>query len=135
MAAAAAPRTRTPPPAPDSAAQRRPLGDLTASERAPGWGLRHPRMGKTLPRIRRHLSSAMLQTPVAQHDRNSAGGRRRRSHAGEWGTVQGQRSRGGGGGIAMRPPPASLLRCGDSYGGGTGVTSETMGDKQTTIKS
>ncbi len=41
----------------------------------------------------------------------------------------------GGGGIVMRPPPASLSRCGDSCGGGTGVTSETMDDKQTTIKS
>jgi hypothetical protein len=39
------------------------------------------------------------------------------------------------GGIAMCPPPPSSLRCGDSYGGGVGVTSEMMDDKQTTIKS
>jgi hypothetical protein len=35
----------------------------------------------------------------------------------------------------MRSPPASSLRCGDSLGGGEGVTSETIDDKQTTIKS
>jgi hypothetical protein len=42
---------------------------------------------------------------------------------------------GGRGGVAMRPPSASLFPCGNSCGGGAGVTSETMEDKQTTIKS
>jgi hypothetical protein len=43
--------------------------------------------------------------------------------------------RAGGGCIAMWPPPASLSWCGDSCGGGVGVTLETMDDKQMTIKS
>jgi hypothetical protein len=53
------------------------------------------------------------------------------------------RSRGGGKDGALVgvgrhcdvPPPASSSRCSDSCRGGMGVTSETMEDKQTTIKS
>ncbi len=39
------------------------------------------------------------------------------------------------GGVAMRPPPASSLWCGNSCRGGTGVTLEMMDDNQKTIKS
>jgi hypothetical protein len=60
---------------------------------------------------------------------------------GEGGATLGGRGGGGGGGpaggggIAMSHPPTSLSWCGDSCKGGAGVSSETMDDKQTTIKS
>jgi hypothetical protein len=139
-----APQTRAPAPAPNSAARRRPLGDPTAwwaarsraapasmppdgDDGAPGWG-----------RLRR-ASGSIDHRPCSRPPRLSmngivqGGGEGGATPGGGGGCGGGGRA--GGGGVAMQPPPASSSRCGNSCGGGAGVTLETMDDKQTTIKS
>jgi hypothetical protein len=138
------PRCKTPVPSPESAAWHRPPSNPTArwatrsqaapasapldgDDGAPGWGRLCPASGGI-----NHWPCSRL--PWLSMPGIAWGG-------GEGGASPGGRGGGEDGslaGVGRRcdvPPPKSSLQCGDSCGGGAGVTLETMDDKQTTIKS
>jgi hypothetical protein len=107
--------------------------------------VRH-RTGTTAPRIQRRQSSTGRPCrPVRPYSRlprcsttgrarggggGGAGRRRRCGGGGARGRGWGRQSRKKGEGLRCCPPPASLSRCGDSLGGGTGVSSKMTDDKR-----
>ncbi len=127
--------------APNSTARHRPPSDTTAR-----WAARSrvalasaplagddgaPGRGRLCP-----ASGSVDHWPCSRPPwLSTTGGGEGGAMPGGRGRLQGWLSRGGGEALRCAPTPASSLRCGDSCGGGVGVTSETMDDKQTTIKS
>ncbi len=70
---------------------------------------------------------------MAQHDRKIVGGEEKGEPYRGAGEGAGAAAAGGGGGVAMCPHLVFLSRCGDSCGGGMGVSSETTDNEQMTI--
>ncbi len=135
MAAAAAPQNPRPRPRPRLSCPVPPPSrpHRTSGRKIPGGaGERAPGRGRLCP-----ASSGIDHRPCSRPPWFSTTGTTR--GGGEGGATPGIGGSGGGGGggggVAMRPPSASSSPCGDSCGGGAGVTSETMDNKQTTIKS
>jgi hypothetical protein len=138
-------KTRAPAPAPNSADQRCPFGDSTAwwaarSRVAPGCAPPDGDDGAPGRGRLRPVSGGVDHRPCSRPPQLSTpgtiwGGKEKEEQ--HWGAGEGAgvAATQGGGGVAMRPPPASSSRCGDSCGGGTGVSLEATEDKQTTIKS
>ncbi len=137
-------KTCAPAPVPNSTAWRQPPGDpnarwaarsRAAPASAPPAGTTEPPDGEDFT-----LHPAAL---IIGHVADRRGSAQQEWHGEEekeeprWGAGEAVRVAvaQGWGGVAMGPPPLSLLRCGDSCGGGEGVTSETADDKQATIKS